>query len=194
MLNYIWAAMVVLGFFCAAVTGRMEELSTAALSGAQKAVELTISMTGMMCLWTGMMKIAEAAGITEALSRAFSPILQFLFPKYPKGSPVCQAISMNMAANLLGLGNAATPLGIAAMKEMTKYSSNPGEADSAMVMFVVINTASIQLIPATIGALRAAYGAASPFDILPAVWLASAVSLLGGIIVVKLIERKKAHA
>ena len=80
------------------------------------------------------------------------------------------------------------------MKEMTKYSSNPGEADSAMVMFVVINTASIQLIPASIGALRAAYGAASPFDILPAVWLASAVSLLGGIIVVKLIERKKAHA
>lgn len=191
MLNYIWAAMIGLSFLCAALTGRMEELSAAAVSGAQRAVELVFSMTGMLCLWTGLMKIAEAGGLTEVLARLFAPLLRRLFPKYAQDPPVQEAISMNLAANLLGLGNAATPLGLAAMKEMASRSGNPGTADDGMVMFVVINTASIQLIPATTGALRASFGAARPFDILPAVWVASVVSLAAGIAAAYLLGRRK---
>ena len=149
---------------------------------------------GMMCAWTGFMKIADAGGLTAVLCKVFNPLLKRLFPDYRAGSSALKAISMNMAANFLGLGNAATPLGIAAMKEMQKENPNPSVANNSMVMFVVINTASIQLIPTFMGALRAQYGAQFPFDILPAVWLASVVSLIVGVIVAKLLQgRKKEH-
>lgn len=191
MMNTIWAALMLFSFFCAIATGRVSQLSDAVLSGAGNAVELVLAMLGMMCAWTGLMKIADAGGVTILLSKLFYPVTKYLFPKYKKGSPAARAICMNMTANLLGLGNAATPLGIAAMKEMTKVNSNSSVADDSMAMFVVINTASIQLIPTTIGVLRAKYGSATPFDILPAVWAASAVSLIVGILVAKLLENRK---
>lgn len=191
MMNYIWAAMIVVSFFCALATGRMPQLSEAVLEGAQTAVTLIFSMAGMMCLWTGLLKIADAGGITTAIAKLFSPIIRFLFPGAGKSSS--KAICMNMTANLLGLGNAATPLGIAAMKELAKESRFPGTADNNMAMFVVINTASIQLIPTFMGTLRAQFGAQSPFDIVPAVWFASIGSLAIGIVVAKLLGRRKAH-
>ena len=118
-------------------------------------------------------------------------MMRLLFPKYPKDSAAMKAICMNITANLLGLGNAATPLGIAAMKEMSRVNKRPTEADNNMVMFVVINTASIQLVPTFMGTLRAQYGSAQPFDIVPAVWLASIVSLGLGILAAKLLERRE---
>lgn len=189
-MNYIWAALILISVFCAMVTGRMPQLSAAVLSGAAGAVELVIAMAGMMCAWTGLMKIADAGGITGLLSRLLNPLMRLLFPSLKKGSPAVRAICMNITANLLGLGNAATPMGIAAMKELAKL--NPSQtADNAMVMFVVINASSIQLIPTFMGTLRAKYGSPAPFDILPAVWLASVVALLAGIAAAKVMEGRK---
>ena len=190
LLNYIWGGMILLSVFCAAVTGRVPQLSSAVMNGAGSAVELVISLLGMMCAWTGLMKIADAGGITKVLARVMSPVTNRLFPSCPKGGPAIRAICMNVTANLLGLGNAATPLGIAAMKELSKQ--NPGNtADNSMVMFVVINTASLQLIPTFMATLRAKYGAPSPFDILPAVWVTSVCALIAGILAAKLLEGRK---
>nr|WP_319488630.1 nucleoside recognition domain-containing protein [uncultured Caproiciproducens sp.] len=179
-----------LSVICAAVTGRMPQLSAGVMSGAAGAVELVITMMGMMCAWTGLMKIADAGGITLILSKLFDPLMCRLFPSCKKGGPAAKAICMNVTANLLGLGNAATPMGIAAMKEMAKM--NPTQtADNSMVMFVVINSASIQLIPTFMGTLRAKYGSPAPFDILPAVWLTSVCALAAGVAAAKLLEGRK---
>ena len=132
---------MLISILCALATGRMQEVSDAVLSGAGDAVQLVISLLGMMCLWTGLMKIADAGGITRILSRAFAPVMKRLFPDYEPESPAVRAICMNVTANLLGLGNAATPMGIAAMKEMAKTNPTPGVANNSMAMFVVINTA-----------------------------------------------------
>ncbi|OCN01923.1 spore maturation protein A [Clostridium sp. W14A] len=187
MLNYIWAGMILFSVFCAAVTGRMEPLSNAVLSGASGAVTLVLSMTGMMCAWTGLMKIADEGGLTLLLAKALNPLMRRLFPECKPGGPAVKAMCMNITANLLGLGNAATPLGIAAMQELKK--NNPTQtADNSMVTFVVLNTASIQLIPTTLGILRAQYGSAAPFEILPAVWVTSVCSVIVGLTAAKLME------
>lgn len=190
MMNYIWAGLILFSFLCAMATGRMQQLSEGILAGAGNAVQLVIALLGMMCAWTGLMKIADEGGLTAILSRLFHPVMKVLFPRYQKDSPAAKAICMNVTANLLGLGNAATPLGIAAMKEMAKESRGLQTADNSMVMFVVLNTASIQLIPTFMGTLRAQYGSPMPFDIVPAVWVASVISLAVGVIVAKLLEKK----
>lgn len=187
LLNYIWAGMILFSVICAAATGRMEQLSGAVLSGASDAVTLVLSMTGMMCAWTGLMKIADEGGLTLLLSKALNPLMRRLFPDCKPGGPAVKAMCMNITANLLGLGNAATPLGIAAMQELKK--SNPTQtADNSMATFVVLNTASIQLIPTFLGTMRAQYGSAAPFDILPAVWVTSACSVIVGLTAAKLME------
>jgi spore maturation protein A len=187
LLNYIWAGMILFSVICAAATGRMEPLSGAVLNGASDAVTLVFSMTGMMCAWTGLMKIAEEGGLTLLLSKALNPLMRRLFPDCKPGGSAVKAMCMNITANLLGLGNAATPLGIAAMKELKK--SNPTQtADNSMVTFVVLNTASIQLIPTFLGTMRAQYGSSSPFDILPAVWITSVCSVIVGLTAARLME------
>ncbi len=187
LLNYIWAGLILLSILCAAVTGRMPELSAAVLNGAGGAVTLIISMAGMMAAWTGLMKIADRSGATQLLAKLLRPLMRLLFPQCEKDSPAVKAMCMNITANLLGLGNAATPLGIAAMQELKK--KNPTQtADNSMAMFVVVNTASIQLIPTFMATLRAQYGSASPFDILPAVWLTSVCALAAGVCTAKLLE------
>ena len=191
VLNYIWAALILISFISALATGRMPQLSQAILSGSQSAIELTLSMAGMMCLWTGLMKIAECGGITNLLSRLFFPILRRLFPEYDRDSMPMKCICMNITANLLGMGNAATPLGIAAMKEMDRASGHTGVPSNSMVMFVVLNTASVQLIPATLGTLRSEYGAQNPFDIMPSVWIASIITVCAGVFTAKLLAGRK---
>jgi spore maturation protein A len=187
LLNYIWAGLILVSILCAAVTGRMPELSAAVLNGAGGAVTLIISMAGMMAAWTGLMKIADRSGATRLLAKLLGPLMRLLFPQCEKDSPAVKAMCMNITATLLGLGNAATPLGIAAMKELKK--KNPTQtADNSMAMFVVVNTASIQLIPTFMATLRAQYGSASPFDILPAVWLTSVCALVAGVCTAKLLE------
>lgn len=187
LLNYIWAFMIFFSLICAAATGRMPQLSASVLNGAASAVTLVIGMTGMMCAWTGLMKIADGGGVTAALAKVLGPAVRRLFPSCKKNSPAVKAMCMNITANLLGLGNAATPLGLAAMKELKK--KNPTDtADNDMAMFVVINAASIQLIPTFTATLRSQYGSAAPFDILPAVWVTSGCALLVGITAAKLLE------
>ena len=176
MLNLVWAALILVSIVCAFVTGRTQELTQSVFRGAQRAVELVFAMAGAMAVWTGVLKAAEAGGLTGAAARMLHPVIRRLVPDCREGGEAEQAICMNLTANLFGMGNAATPMGIAAMRAMER--ENPvGGINRSMVRFVVVNTASLQLFPTTLGALRAAEGAANPFDILPAVWLVSAVSL-----------------
>ena len=184
---WIWTGMAVLSILCGLATGRGELVAAAAVEGAQAAVELCVSIAGMLCLWTGVMEIMRRSGLAEGLSRLLRPVLSALFPQVSGDRGVMDSISANVSANLLGLGNAATPLGIEAVRRMERKS--PGTASDAMCMLVVCNTASIQLIPTTVASVRAAAGSSSPFDILPAVWLASALSVGVGITACKLFAR-----
>lgn len=183
----IWTGMVVLSVLCALVTGQQAEVAAAAVEGTQAAIELGISIAGMMCLWTGVMEIMRQSGLAQGLSRLLRPILHLLFPQVAGDGAVMDSISANVSANLLGLGNAATPLGIEAARGMSRKT--PGIASDAMCMLVVCNTASIQLIPTTVASVRAAAGSSAPFDILPAVWIASALSVSVGILACKLCAR-----
>ena len=167
MLNIIWLCMVILSVICSIVTGRTGELSNSVGNGADKAIQLIISMAGVMCLWSGIMKIAERSGLTGLIAKLLSPVLGRLMPEYKNNSAAMNAVSANVTANILGLGNAATPLGIIAMKEMQKSNTLRSEPNDSMIMFVLINTASIQIIPATTAALRQAAGSAQPYSILP---------------------------
>ena len=188
-MNYIWAMMMIISIFCAFTTGRMSILSNSILTGAGKAIELVISLLGVMALWTGLMTVAEKSGITNLLAKLFYPILKIIFPEYKKDSKVSKAISMNITANLLGLGNASTPFGLNAIKEMSKLNGNSNTANNSMVMFVVINTACLQLIPTSLLILRQKYGSHNPFDILPLLWMISITALTIGIIAAKISER-----
>ena len=186
-MSVIWSVMVLASVLCAAATGREGDVAAAALEGAAAAVELCLSMAGVLCLWTGVMEVMKRSGLTEGLSRLLRPALGRLYPDFAGDREVMDSVAANVSANLLGLGNAATPLGIRAARRMSLRS--PGVASPALCMLVVCNTASIQLIPTTVASVRAAQGSAAPFDILPAVWLASALSVSMGIAAVKLLGR-----
>jgi len=189
VINYIWFGMIALSVVCAAVNGRLSELSSAVMDGAGDAVELSIFLLGSMCAWLGFLKIAERAGLTNLLAQGFSPIIDRLFPDYRDDDGIKGKICMNVSANLLGLGNAATPLGLSAMKAMAEKS--PGETPSrGMILFVVINTASLQLLPVNMAALRASCGSAAPFGVLPEIWLTSLGALITAVTACKLLERR----
>lgn len=165
-----------LSFLLAALNGRMDAVSEAVLDKSGEAVTLVISLCGIICFWSGLMRVAQKAGLLRKLSAVLSPVVSFLFCGIKRGSRAAELISMNLAANILGLGNATTPLGIAAMKELA--SDYDGAATDNMIMLAVLNTASLQLIPTTAAALRAANGSPKPFDILPCVWITSLYSLI----------------
>ena len=164
----------------AAFGGRMGEMTSAVLAKSGEAVELVISLCGVICLWSGVMRVAQRAGILEKLARILSPIVSFLFKGVKKGGKAAGLITMNIAAHLLGLGNASTPLGIAAMKAIAEEDASfKGDiATDDMIMLAVLNTASLQIVPTTAAALRAANGAEKPFDILPCVWIVSVYSVV----------------
>lgn len=189
MMTWIFCAMVALSLVFGLLNGRMAEVTSAAIEGSAQAVSLSIKLVGVMCFWSGLMEIAKRSRLTEKLSRLMAPLLRLLFRGLSPSSPAAHAIAMNITANLLGLGNAATPLGIAAMEELEKQNSAPQTASDHMVLFVVLNTASLQLIPTTTAALRLAAGSAAPFEILPAVWCSSLCSVLTAVITAKLLQR-----
>ena len=186
-MTVLWAGMAAAAVLCALATGRMPQVSAAAVEGAGAAVELALSMAGMLCLWSGVMEVMRRAGLAEKLSRLLRPVLRRLYPDFAGDRGVMDHIAANVSANLLGLGNAATPMGLRAARGMAKRT--PGVASDGLCMLVVCNTASIQLIPTTVAALRAAAGSGSPFDILPAVWLASALSVSAGILAARLLAK-----
>ena len=186
-MSVVWVGMVLIALVCGLVTGRTDAVAAAAVSGAADAVELCISMAGLLCLWMGVMEVMARSGLSQKLSRAMAPILGRLFPDMAGDRAVMDVVSANVSANLLGLGNAATPLGLEAARLMARHS--PGVASDSLCMFVVCNTASIQLIPTTVASLRAAAGCASPFEILPATWFASTLSVLAGLTAAKVLSR-----
>lgn len=188
----LWTAMVVLSVIFGLCTGRIDAVSAAALEGAKSAIQLCISMSGVLCLWSGVMEIMNQCGLSKQLAHAFRPFLRRMLPNASRDDQTLSAISANVSANLLGLGNAATPLGIQAARRMAR--GQDGVASNELCLLVVLNTASIQLIPATIASVRAAAGAAAPFDIIPAVWLASVLSVAAGLSAAKLfafLDRRK---
>ena len=184
---WVWTGMVVLSVVYGMLTGTVGAVGNAAMEGAVAAVELCVSMAGVMCLWSGVMSIMKASGLTDVLSRLFRPILGRLLPKACKDPDTLAALSGNVSCNLLGLGNAATPLGVQAAQRMARGCG--GQASDELCLLVVLNTASIQLLPTTVAGVRAALGAANPFDILPAVWLASVLSVTAGLTAAKLFSR-----
>ena len=184
---WVWTGMVTLSLIFGLLSGNLDAVAGAALEGARSAVELSLSMAGVLCLWSGVMEIMNACGLSEGLAGLFRPILRRLLPKASRDPETLAAVSANVSANLLGLGNAATPLGIRAARRMAKGCGST--ASDELCRLVVLNTASIQLIPATIASVRAAAGCKAPFDILPAVWLASALSVTVGLLAAWLLSR-----
>ena len=184
---WVWTGMVVSSLIFGVATGNLDAVANAALEGAQSAVELSLSMAGMLCLWSGIMEIMNTCGLSNGLARLFRPLLRRLLPNASRDEETLAAISANVSANLLGLGNAATPLGIQAARRMARGCE--GVASDELCLLVVLNTASIQLIPATIASVRAANGCKNPFDILPAVWFASILAVTVGLLTARLLSR-----
>ena len=173
VMGKIWCGIGLVSLFSALLTGRGAGLAAAVTAGAQAGAELAMALMGSLVLWTGVGRLLEAGGVTGLLSRLLAPVLGRIFPGTRTDPALARDLSGNICANFLGLGNAATPLGISAVKRMVR---EPGRATDEMCRLIVLNTASIQLIPANVAAVRASLGAASPFDILPAVWIASLCS------------------
>ena len=188
-MSYIFAAMIAAALVFALVSGNVGALNSGMMDSAGEAVQLLVRISGMICLWSGFMRIARDCGLIEKLARISAPLLRLLYPDVREDSDAFRYISMNLSANLLGLGNAATPMGIRAMRELKKH--NPGNtATDSMVTFVLMNTASIQLIPTTVAALRKSYGSQRPFDVIVCVWLTSIAALTAGLLSSKLIGRR----
>jgi spore maturation protein A len=183
--------MLLIGFIIGGLNGRLEEVTQAAFNSSKSAVELSIGLLGILCLWTGLMGIAEKSGLLNKIAYLVSPLIRLLFPQIPKKSPAIGAIVMNMAANFLGLGNAATPLGLKAMNELQKHNTLKDTASDSMVMFLILNASAIQLVPATIIALRSSAGSANPAEIIMPIWIASASAAITGIMAVKILGSLK---
>lgn len=188
MLGRIWVFMVSLSVVFSVINGRVDALSTAITEGAKSSVDLILSIGGMILFWNGIMEIMRRCGIMRGLSRILRPALVFLFPDAKNSPETLGNISANVSANLLGLGNAATPAGILSARGLYELSGG-GCASDALCMLVVINTASLQLIPTTVSAVRASYGCLTPFDIVPAVWFASVISQSFGITFAKVFSK-----
>lgn len=188
MLNYIWLAMVVLAVVLGGVNGRIEEVTRAAIDSASGAVTIALGLIGVMALWLGIVKIAEDSGLMALLARGIAPVLKWLFPDVPKGHPAMASMTMNIAANMLGLSNAATPLGIKAMEDLETLNRRPGVATNAMCTFLTINTASLQLIPATMIGVMASAGSGDPAAIIGTTIAATFCALTAGVTTVKILE------
>ena len=187
MLNIVWPIFIILSFSYAIFSGNIEELNLGILNSSKDAITLTISLLGTMCLWNGIVKIAMNTNLIDKITNFLKPIISFLFPDLKKEENIKKEISMNMCANILGLGNAATPLGLKAMKSMQKINDKKDRLSDSMMMFVVINTASIQIIPTTVIAIRNSLGSENPTSIVFPVWIATIAAAVFGIIATKII-------
>lgn len=190
MLNYIWFGMIAIGIAVAFLNGRLDAVTKAVIDSSKSAIEISIELLGVMCMWLGLMRIAEKAGIVERIAMCMKPLTKIIFSKVPSNHPAMGAMIMNIVANLMGLGNAATPLGLKAMGELQKLNKNKETATDSMCMFLVVNTCSVQLIPATLIAIRSATGSSNPTEIIAPVWISSFFAATTGIILAKLMEKK----
>jgi spore maturation protein A len=183
MVNYIWVFMTIVGFVFAIFNGTLEEVNKAIFDGAKEAVTLCIGLISILVFWLGMMRIAEESGLLKKLSKLFRPLVKRLFPDVPTNHPAMGYILSNMIANMFGLGNAATPLGIKAMEELKQLNGGKNSASRSMVTFLAINTASITIIPTTVIAIRMNYNSASPTEIVVPTLIATIISMLGAVMI-----------
>lgn len=190
-MNYIWVFIIFASYLFSFFAGTTDAVTKSVFEGCESAVALVISLLGMMCLWTGLLEIAQKSGLTYKIQKLLFPVIHWLFPTISKNSDVAGAISMSITANLLGLANAATPLGLAAMEKLEKRNLTKDIASDEMCMFVVINTASITLIPTTLLTIRASFNSVAPFEIMLPVWIASLISVLSGVICAKICSRRR---
>lgn len=191
MLNYIFPVFIGVSVVCSFFLGTTGELTSGLLGSAEVSVGLLLTLGGGLCFWCGFMEIMRECGAASLAARIFSPVLKLLFPKIDTRTKAFENISLNVGANFLGLGNAATPFGLEAMKEIKRLDRCSDSPSDNMIVFVVLNTASIQLLPTMIGTLRAKYGSQAPFDILPCVWMASGIALAVGLTAAKLLNRRE---
>lgn len=190
MLNIIWPLFIIVSFIYGIITGRVEQINNSIFDSAKSAVELSLTLLGTMCLWNGIMEIAMKTSLIKVLTKMLNPIVKILFPDMKKDNKIREEISMNMVANVLGLGNAATPLGIKAMKSMQEKNNKKDTLTNSMAMFIIINTASIQLIPTTVIAIRSSLGSQSPTNIIIPVWIATICAGVSGVIAAKILMKK----
>ena len=187
MLNKIWPFFIIIAFIYAIFSGNLENLNSSIFASTSDAINLCISLLGTMCLWSGIMQIANRTTMIDKLIKFLQPIINILFPEIKQNKQIKKEISMNMIANILGLGNAATPLGLKAMKSMQKENDKKDTLSNSMMMFIVINTASIQIIPTTVIALRNSLGSTNPTQIVFPVWIATICAAIGGIVATKML-------
>jgi spore maturation protein A len=189
MLNYIWFGLMAIALVVAAINGTAEAVTRGAVESASSAVQIAIGLVGIMTLWLGMMRVAEAAGLVSLVGRALRPLLRWLFPDVPPAHPAAGAIVLALAANMLGLNNAATPLGIKAMEELNTLNPDKDTATNAMVTLMAITTAGVQLVPASMIGVLAAAGSTNPTAIIAPTILATAMGTIAAVIAARVLER-----
>ncbi len=189
MLNYIWFALMIIAIIVGAINGTLTEVTNAAVDSAAVAVEIALGLIGIMAMWLGIMKIAEKGGLIKILARGIRPVARYIFPEIPDGHPAIGAMMMNITANWLGLGNAATPLGLKAMDELQSLNPVKDTASNSQITFLAINTASITFIPMTVIAVRAELGSANPFEIISTGIFASTCACITAITASRLLQK-----
>lgn len=190
MLNIIWPIFIIISIIYAFFVGRVEEVNTSIFESAESTVNLMLTFFGTLCLWNGIMEIASNTSLMEKLTKFLSPFMRVLFPEVKRQDKEYKEISMNMVANILGLGNAATPLGLKAMETMQEKNPNKERLSNSMAMLIVINTASLQVIPTTVIAVRTSLGSANPTSIIVPVWIATIAAFLTVVILSKILSKK----
>ena len=189
MINYIWFIMIFFGLIIGIFAGNGEGMSNAIISSINSTVTFIIGLVGLMCFWCGVMKVAQNSGVTEKLAKLMKPILKIIFKDAAKDEKVLGAIVMNITANMMGLGNAATPFGIKAMEEMDRLNTKKGVASNDMALFLVLNAACIQLVPSTVLSIRAAAGSTNPGAIILPAIISSGTAAIVGVICCKILQR-----
>lgn len=191
MLNKIWPVFIILSFIYALLKSKMSELNDSIFNSCSQTVEMLLTFLGIMCMWNGIMQIIKETTLIDKIKKLLKPFMKFLFPELNKKSKAYEEMSMNIVANLLGLGNAATPLGLKAMQSLQEENENKETLSNTMIMFLVLNTASIQIIPTTIIAIRSSLGAENPAKIIVPVWISTIMAASAGILTVKILSKRK---
>lgn len=191
MLNKIWPVFIILSFIYALLKSKMPELNDSIFNSCSQTVEMLLTFLGIMCMWNGIMQIIKETTLIDKIKKLLKPFMKFLFPELNKKSKAYEVMSMNIVANLLGLGNAATPLGLKAMQSLQEENENKETLSNTMIMFLVLNTASIQIIPTTIIAIRSSLGAENPAKIIVPVWISTIMAASAGIFTVKILSKRK---
>lgn len=191
MLNKIWPFFIIISFIYALLNLKIPELNESIFNSCSQTVEMILSFLGIMCMWNGIMQIIKETTLINKIKRILRPFMKFLFPKLNTKSKAYEEMTMNIVANLLGLGNAATPLGLKAMQALQEENPDKEKLSDTMIMFLVLNTASIQIIPTTIIAIRSSLGSSNPAKIIIPVWISTIVAASAGIITVKLLSKRK---